>query len=219
MLPLGQTLWIWLGMVSLAVIALAIGLFLRLGVRPRSVFQLEGTRVEVYCIPLWSLQRIHGDAIVAFCDETGYIGEGMAKTIRDKADYRLDDKIEEGAPYLSTVARAFPVRRLPCRHLIITNIYNEKGLVTQDVFRNAFTHAIEEGKKLKAATYVVPDPTDDWNYYEHRANPNLAAQFLYDAIRANHNAIRCIKILTERKEYAEAYHEQARRMHPNRQAA
>jgi len=202
---------LWLAILLLITVS-GIAIFLKLQVRPLNTFQIGVTRVEVYCIPLWSLQKIKGDAYIAFCDETGFIGEGKAKPIRDKADYRLDDRIEESAPYPPTIARAFPVTRLPCRHLIITNIYNEKGVVTRDSFRTAFTNAIKQGESLNASTYVILDPTDDWNYYEHRANPDFAAQLLYDAIQANQNAIRCIKILTEQEEYAEAYHEQAVRM-------
>ncbi|HWP30778.1 MAG TPA: hypothetical protein VNK96_03490 [Fimbriimonadales bacterium] len=210
---------IWLVVLLFIVFALGIGLFYKLQVRPFQVFQIGDSRVEIYCIPLWSLRKIKGDAFITFCNETGYLGEGMAKTIRDKADYRLDDTIERGAPYPPTTARAFPVRRLPCRYLIITNIYNEKGIVTKNSFRTAFTNAIKEGEKLNVATYIVPDPTDDWNYFEHRANPDLAARFIYDSILTNQKSIRCIKILTTRKDYSEAYYDQARRMQQEKLAA
>lgn len=210
---------LWLVLLLFIVLALGIGLSYKLQVRPSSVFHIGDTQVEIYCIPLWSLRKIKGDAFIAFCNETGYLGEGMAKTIRDKADYRLDDTIEKGAPYPPTTARAFPVRRLPCRYLIIANIYNEKGIVTKNSFRSAFTNTIKEGEKLNVATYILPDPTDDWNYYEHRANPDLAARLIYDAISANRNTIRCVKILTSRKEYARVYHEHACRMQQEKAVA
>lgn len=156
-------------------------------------------------MPAWKVRQLSGDAIFVFTNDTGFMGAGAAKYIRDKADYRLDDAITAAAPLAFRSATLFPVKRLPVKQLIICNIYDEQRLVTRESFIEAFCAGFELAGAQGYESFVVPDPSDDWNYFTHRADPAVAAKWVIEGISRSRNRISAVKILTTTDESLAAY--------------
>lgn len=161
--------------------------------------------VQIYRTSAWKIRQLSADGIFVFTNETGYLGTGTAKYIRDKADYRLDDAITAAAPLPPASATLFDVQRLPAKKLIVCNVHGDDGLVTRDTFLRAFCSGFEKAGREGCDSYIVTDPTDDWNYYTKRAEPAVGAEWVFAGIVRSRNHIGAIKILTTNDESLKAY--------------
>lgn len=161
--------------------------------------------VQIYRTSAWKIRQLSGDGLFVFTNETGFLGAGAAKYIRDKADYRLDDAITAAAPLPPASATLFDVHRLPAKRLIVCNVHGEDGLVTPETFLQSFCAGFEKAGKAGCDSYVVCDPTNDWNYYTKRAEATVGAEWVFAGIVRSRNHIAAIKILTTNEESFEAY--------------
>ena len=167
-----------------------------------TVFRMS---IQLYRMPAWKIRQLSGDALFAFVNETGYLGAGAAKYIRDKADYRLDDAIKEAAPFPPASAKLFDVKRLPVRKLIVCNLSNSQAMMTRDSVIESLCKGFEIAGDVGCQSFVIPDPTCDWNYQTHRADPAVAANWLFAAFSRSRHRINAIKVLTTTEESFEAY--------------
>lgn len=173
----------------------------RFGVKP--VADAEG--IEIYSIPGWSMRSISADAMIVFADETGWLGHGMSKYVKDKGDYKLDDVIRAAAPFEPGTARAFAVRRLPVDYLVVANIYDERKVTSSEQITRGFRAAVDEAAKLGCNSAMIFDPTDAWNYFTKRADAIQASKMLVTAISEGSGAISDVKVIVTNPENVEAY--------------
>ncbi len=207
--------------VVFAVVALVVmllgGLHFAYYVRPRASVEINGTRIEVFCIPGWSLRKVpKTDAFVVFTNATGWLGHGTNKYVKDKADFGLDDEIEKFAPIPVEGTVSVPVKRLPAKLLVAANIYDEKGLTHSIQFQKGFDSAIQKLLNDGMKSLMVCDPTDDWNYFEHRAESALGAQMLINAILKYSGKLKIVRILVVKPQNLEAYTELLRKISEER---
>jgi hypothetical protein len=113
--------------------------------------------------------------------------------------------IRDRAPLATGSATLFPVKRLPVKQLIVCNIYDEQRLVTPESFLAAFCAGFELAGARGYESFVVPDPSDDWNYFTHRADPAVAAKWVIEGIAKSRHRISAVKILTTTVESLAAY--------------
>lgn len=184
---------------------LVLGWLLLIRVRPAVRGELMEATIEVYSMPAWGLRRLRADAFIAFTDESGYLGSGASKYIRDKGDYGLDDRIRQAAPIPPGGVVAVPVRRLPAKYLIAANVCDERGLVGPDAFGRGFSAAVSKAVENGCRSMLVPDPTEDWNYSEHRVDPVQGAKTLLETIARHRGEMSKFKILVARPENLSAY--------------
>ncbi len=190
----------------------------------------EGT-VEVYSLPLWRAQYIKADALIALTNESAFLGTTATKFIRDKADFRLDDAIRKHAPLPPGECLVMPLTRLPARRLAVTNITDEKGVITSRSLADAIQKTASALSKERIPSpgavllmklpgfgplahrfpqkpirsVLLCDPTSDWNYFERRVDGEESAQFLLQALLPHLSAFRTLKILITDPETALAY--------------
>ena len=80
--------------------------------RPAATADMSKMLLRIYAIPAWQMRDVpKASAFLAFTDETGWLGHGSAKYIKDKADFGLDDAITAMAPITTMEAISVPVRR------------------------------------------------------------------------------------------------------------
>lgn len=199
--------------------------------RPVRAKRFDGGKIEVYCTPLWRVQYIKADAIIAFTNQAGFLGSTTTKFIRDKADYRIDDAIRNNAPIPPGACVLVPLTRGPARRLAATNITDEKGLITPHFLAEAMKSASEALTKERIPTpfatflmrlpgfrrvalripqkpvrsVLLSDPTSDWNYFERRVNEEESAHLLLQATLPNLKTLGTVKILVTSSQSASAY--------------
>jgi hypothetical protein len=120
-------------------------------------------------------------------------------------DYGLDDKVRALAPIPMGDAIAVPVKRLPAKHLVVANVYDERTLVVPDSFFAGFRSAVQKVKGFGGTSISLLDPTNDWNYQEHRADPNTSAELLISAIGRSCGGIEVVRILVDNDAALEAF--------------
>lgn len=134
-------------------------------------------------------------AFLAFTDETGWLGHGSSKYIKDKADFGLDDAITAVAPIPPLEAVSLPVRRLPASRLVIANVYDANKLTSNASFAEAFKNACKEVERHGGKSVTFIDPTRDWNYQEWRVEPTDAARAIVANVLANRGRIKAANII------------------------
>ena len=175
-------------------------------------------KIEVFQLPGWQLRRVSADAMIVISDETGWLGHGISKYVKDKGDYGLDDRIKASAPIPPGSAKAFAVKRLPVRQLIVVNIYDERKLTSTRQFEEAFLAAVRLAAAEGAQSVVVFDPAEQWNYFTERTDVHQTSDLLLSAIRKCKNKVSMVRIVVTSKANFEVYKEAIRKP-PARSAA
>lgn len=174
--------------------------------RPAAVADLPKMLLRIYGIPAWQLRDVpKASAFLAFTDETGWLGHGTSKYIKDKADFGLDDAIEAFAPIPPYSAVSLPVSRLPARRLVVTNVYDANKLTSRDTFAAAFKAACLEVRRHDGKSITFFDPTEDWNYQETRVDPVDAARVVVGNIVRNRGTITGANIIVTSEAATSAY--------------
>ena len=174
--------------------------------RPAATADMQKMLLRVYCIPAWQLRDVpKASAFLAFTDETGWLGHGSCKYIKDKADFHLDDAITSLAPIPPLQAVSVPVRRLPAKHLVVANVYDDKKLTSNQSFAEAFKNACLEVNRHGGKTVTFFDPTRDWNYQEWRVEPMDAARAVLANVLRNRGKIKGANILVPDEASRDAY--------------
>ncbi len=168
-------------------------------------------KIEIFHLPGWQLRSVSADAMIVFSDETGWLGHGISKYVKDKGDYGLDDRIKASAPIPPGSAKAFPVRRLPVRHLIVVNIYDERKLTSTRQFEEAFLAAVRLAAAEGAQSVVAFDPAEQWNYFTERTGVHETSDLLLSAISKCKNKVATVRIVVTTKQGFEVYKEAIRK--------
>jgi hypothetical protein len=164
--------------------------------RAAAVADMPKMLLRIYAIPAWQMRDVpKASAFLAFTDETGWLGHGSAKYIKDKADFGLDDAITAMAPIPPLQAISVPVRRLPAARLVVTNVYDANKLTSNASFAEAFHNACKEVERHGGKSVTFIDPTRDWNYQEWRVEPTDAARAVVTNVLANRGRIRGANII------------------------
>jgi hypothetical protein len=124
-----------------------------------------------------------------------------------------------------------PLTRLPARRLAVTNITDNKGIITPQSLAQGIQHTAsvltQERIPTPRASFLrklpvlhklanrfppqplrsvlLCDPTTDWNYFERRVDEEESARLLLQALLPNLKDFRTIKILVATPETALAY--------------
>ena len=164
--------------------------------RPAAVADMPKMLLRIYTIPAWQMRDVpKASAFLAFTDETGWLGHGSSKYIKDKADFGLDDAITAVAPIPPLEAVSVPVRRLPASRLVIANVYDANKLTSNASFAEAFKNACKEVERHGGKSVTFIDPTRDWNYQEWRVEPTDAARAVVANVLANRGRIKAANII------------------------
>jgi hypothetical protein len=164
--------------------------------RPAATADMPKMLLRIYAIPAWQMRDVpKASAFLAFTDETGWLGHGSAKYIKDKADFGLDDAIRAMAPIAPLEAVSVPVRRLPASRLVVANVYDANKLTSNAAFAEAFKNACIEVERHGGKSVTFFDPTRDWNYQEWRVEPTDAARAIVRNVLANRGRIRGANII------------------------
>ena len=164
--------------------------------RPAATADMSKMLLRIYAIPAWQMRDVpKASAFLAFTDETGWLGHGSAKYIKDKADFGLDDAITAMAPIPPLEAISVPVRRLPATRLVVVNVYDANKLTSNAAFSEAFKSACIEVERFGGKTITFIDPTRDWNYQEWRVEPTDAARAVVRNVLANRGRIKGANII------------------------
>lgn len=173
---------------------------------PAAKLDIDGLYVKVFHLSGWRLRKVpRSDAFLVFSDSTGWMGHGTSKYIKDKSDYRLDDHIREHAPIPPGKAVAFPVKRIPARNLIVTNIFDEQKLTNLEQFQTAFSAALKKNHRLDGWSITLIDPTDDLNYQEMRMAPERVACVIIDSMLRNRKWLTKANIIATNETSVDAY--------------
>lgn len=174
--------------------------------KPAASADLPKMMLRVYWVPAWQLRDVpKASAFLAFTDETGWLGHGTSKYIKDKADFGADDAIGAMAPIPALHAISIPVRRLPAKRLVVVNMYDANKLTSRDAFAEAFRNACREVARHDGKTVSFFDPTDDWNYQERRVEPTDTARVVVGNILANRDLIKGANVIVPNETACEAY--------------
>jgi len=174
--------------------------------KPAAAADLPKMLLRVYGVPAWQLRDIpRASAFLAFSDETGWLGHGTSKYIKDKADFGLDDKIEALAPIPPLRAISVPVRRLPASRLAIVNMYDANKLTSREAFAEAFRNGCKEVHRHDGKTVSFFDPTSDWNYQERRVEAVETARVVVGCVLSNRDLIRGANIIVPNESACAVY--------------
>jgi hypothetical protein len=160
--------------------------------------------IELFSLPGSRLQKVKADALIVFADETGWLGHGTSKYVKDKGDYGLDDRIRDAGPISPGKAKSFKVGRLPVSSLIVANIFDDRKLVTKESFRRGFGAAAKAAEGLGCESVAFFDPTDDWNYFTHRIDAATTADMVLDTVSSFGN-LRAVKVIIPNEENLASY--------------
>lgn len=164
------------------------------------------TQVELYKMYAWDIRRIpRSTAFIALTDETGWLGYATAKYLSARMDYEVKRTAQPKLEVAIGDAVVVPVKRLPVKSIVIANIYNENKITNQQLLENAIAKAIDTITNNQKATIIIPDPTDDWNYYQKRAEPELAAKLLITAIAKHGHKLTAARIIVSKNKNFDAY--------------
>jgi hypothetical protein len=164
--------------------------------RPSAVADMPKMLLRIFAIPAWQMRDVpKSSAFLAFTDETGWLGHGSSKYIKDKADFGLDDAITAMAPIPPLQAISVPVRRLPASRLVVANVYDSNKLTSNASFAEAFKNACIEVERFGGKTITFIDPTRDWNYQEWRVEPTDAARAVITNVLTNRGRIKAANII------------------------
>jgi hypothetical protein len=181
--------------------------------RPSATADVPKMRLRIYGIPAWQMRDVpRASAFIAFTDETGWLGHGSSKYIKDKADFGLDDAIETHAPIAPYQAISMPVRRLPAGRLVVVNVYDDNKLTSRDSFQEAFHNACLEVRRHHGSSITFIDPTADWNYQEKRVEASDAARAIIRNVVRNRGIIRAANIIVPNPLACEEYAALTRRL-------
>jgi hypothetical protein len=173
--------------------------------RPAATADMPKMLLRIYAIPAWQMRDVpKASAFLAFTDETGWLGHGSAKYIKDKADFGLDDAIRSMAPIPPLEAVSVPVRRLSASRLVVANVYDANKLTSNAAFAEAFKNACIEVERHGGKSVTFFDPTRDWNYQEWRVEPTDAARAIIANVLANRGRIKGANIIVP-KDSKDAY--------------
>lgn len=174
--------------------------------RPAAVADMPGVLVRVYGIPAWQMRDVpRAAAFLAFTDETGWLGHGSSKYIKDKADFGVDDAIRALAPIPPMSAVSFKVSRLPAGRLVVCNVYDSNKLTTGAGFSAAFSAGCREIAKHAGKSVTFIDPSQDWNYQEWRVEVRDAARAVLANVLEQRGRIRTANIIVPDSSALEAY--------------
>jgi hypothetical protein len=174
--------------------------------RPAAVADMPKMLLRIYAIPAWQMREVpKASAFLAFTDETGWLGHGSSKYIKDKADFGVDDAITALAPLAPLQAVSIPVRRLPASRLVIANVYDENKLTSNASFSEAFRNACLEVSRNDGKTVTFIDPTRDWNYQERRVEPMDSARAVIANVLRNRGKIKGANIIVPDAASKDAY--------------
>jgi hypothetical protein len=174
--------------------------------KPVASADLPKMLLRVYGIPAWQLRDVpKASAFLAFTDETGWLGHGTSKYIKDKADFGIDDAIEEMTPIPPLQAISLPVRRLPASRLVVINMYDPNKLTSRDTYVEAFRNGCREVARHDGKTVTFFDPTDDWNYQERRIEAAETARVIIGCVLANRDLIRGANIVAPNESARDSY--------------
>lgn len=174
--------------------------------KPVASADLPKMMLRVYGVPAWQLRDVpKSSAFLAFTDETGWLGHGTSKYIKDKVDFGADDAIEALAPIPALNAVSIRVRRLPATRLVVVNMYDENKLTSKEAFTEAFRNACLEVQRHDGKTVTFFDPTRDWNYQQMRVNAVDTARVVVGCVLANRDLIKGANILVPAEEAREGY--------------
>lgn len=211
-------MWVMVAVPVLVVLTGILG-YLAIRISPTARLEIFGTQIDMYHLPYWRMRRIpKASGFLAFSDETAWMGHGTAKYIKDKADYRLDDRIRELAPIAPGSVLTIPVKRLPAKYLIVANIYDDSKRLDSLSFCKGFDAAVEAlsnsipNSMFPGNSLMMGDPTDDWNYFEKRISPNVSARLVLDAIAKCNGRVGAVRIIVPKSENAKAYKEEMERI-------
>jgi len=174
--------------------------------RPAASADLPKMLLRVYGVPAWQLRDVpKASAFLAFTDETGWLGHGTSKYIKDKADFGTDDAIERLAPIPPLRAVSLPVRRLPASRLVVINMYDANKLTSRDAFAEAFRNGCKDVTRNDGKTVTFFDPTADWNYQETRVDASETARVVVGCVLANRDLIKGANIVVPNEPARGAY--------------
>lgn len=174
--------------------------------RPAAVADMPKMLLRIYCVPAWQMRDVpKASAFLAFTDETGWLGHGSSKYIKDKADFGVDDAITAMAPIPPLQVISLPIRRLPASRLVVANVYDANKLTSKESFAEAFKNACLEVERNAGKSVTFIDPTGDWNYQEWRVEPTDAARAVIANVLANRGRIRMANIIVPEEASKDAY--------------
>jgi hypothetical protein len=183
---------------------------------PRLEIESLGPRVQLFVLPGSQIRRLpKSDGLAAFVDETAWLAHGSSLCIKDKADYKLDDKMRALAPIAPGTAVSLPVKALPAKRLIAANIYDERKTVTKESFARGFDAAVDETIRHDGKTMTLFDPTSDWNYFEQRTTPDFAAELIGEGVVRNRKRLKVYRVVVVEEQYADAYIKRLNYLHEN----
>ena len=174
--------------------------------RPAASADMPQMLLRIYGIPAWQMRDVpKSSAFIAFTDETGWLGHGSSKYIKDKADFGLDDAITSMAPIPPLGAISVPVRRLSSDRLVVVNVYDDNKLTSSESFAEAFHNACVEVQRQKGKTVTFFDPSGDWNYQEKRVYAAGAARTIIANVLKNRGIIKGANIIVPNDIARESY--------------
>lgn len=178
--------------------------FLRL--RPFGMEDLLGTEFSIFLVPSWSMRRVpRADSLIVFSDETGWLGHGSAKYVKDRAQYIVEDAIRSLAPIAPGWAVSTELKWMPAKRLIVANPYDERKITGREEFQRGVYGAIREHRKHHGSSVIVVDPVDDWNYFEPRILPEEGARIVMDSFSKYIGKQKAIRVVVSNRKHAEAY--------------
>ena len=185
--------------------------------RPAASADMPQMLLRIYGIPAWQMRDVpKASAFLAFTDETGWLGHGSSKYIKDKADFGVDDAITELAPIPPLGAISVPVRRLPAKRLVIVNVYDDNKLTSSEIFEEAFHNACVEVQRNSGKSVTFFDPSGDWNYQEKRIEAAGAARAIIANVLKNRGIIKGANIIVPNEAARESYVKLAERVFDER---
>lgn len=165
-----------------------------------------GTKiVEVHVIEGRRLGRLRADAMLMPVSGDLWIGGPVGRLVRDASGDLIQDVVNPHAPLAPTKAIAVKTIRGSCRHLILTNIYDDNKLTNESLMREGFGAGFALVAELSAMSVVIPDFTEEFNYFEHRADADVAAKAVVNAIVANQQVRFRVSVAAFDRSSAERY--------------
>ena len=173
--------------------------------RPTQKSRVGNCRIEIYSLPGSKIRSVKADAVVVLVDRTRFIGDPFNKMIRDACSWDIQDRINE-LPLLNTgEAQAIALDQGPAKHMILANIFDENKLTNPELLNLSFNAIFKVAEQLKAQSLLVPDFTDEFNYFQKRTGPELAANTIRTAIERNPNIVNLVKVFIANSAYTQTY--------------
>lgn len=156
--------------------------------KPQWSVTLNGVRVELY--PHYHIGRTKADALVILGNSMCWMGDGLAKWVRDEAGQMVEDELRKQAPLPVNGVAVAGRGLLPVKNIVYVNVIDSLNFTTLQTVVNSLVVGIDKAKSMGAKSILIVDITDNLSCW----SAIQSAEALKYAVVSSSQGLSCVKL-------------------------